>query len=202
MPVEFLADEEAAVFGCYAGPPTRAELDRMFYLDDEDLRLIAKRRGDRGFTATAVDWQGTEIGYGGGDTLAEALLRIHRRPARAGHAGQGPSNPWEETSGPYSDEPRSEQHSNTHADVVPEREVPVSLPLSGRLAGLFVPLLYQPRYTPLCDAVGGCGRRRREPLRRQMRPVSWAHMATSTRFRAPSFRMRLARWALTVLGVM
>jgi transposase len=40
------------------------------------------------------------------------------------------------------------------------------------------------------------------PLRRQMRPVSWAHMATSTRFRAPSFRMRLARWALTVLGVM
>jgi hypothetical protein len=57
-------------------------------------------------------------------------------------------------------------------------------------------------YTPLCDAVGGCSRRRREPLRRQMRPVSWAHMATSTRFRAPSFRMRLARWALTVLGVM
>jgi 2-polyprenyl-3-methyl-5-hydroxy-6-metoxy-1,4-benzoquinol methylase len=57
-------------------------------------------------------------------------------------------------------------------------------------------------YTPLCDAVGGCGKRRREPLRRQMRPVSWAHMATSTRFRAPSFRMRLARWALTVLGVM
>src|SRR5215212_2162223 len=46
-----------------------------------------------------------------------------------------------------------------------------------------------------------CGRWR-EPLRRQMRPVSWAHMATSTRFRAPSFRMRLARWALTVLGVM
>jgi hypothetical protein len=37
---------------------------------------------------------------------------------------------------------------------------------------------------------------------RQMRPVSWAHMATSTRFRAPSFRVRLARWALTVLGVM
>ena len=46
------------------------------------------------------------------------------------------------------------------------------------------------------------GKRRREPLQRQMRPVSWAHMATSTRFRAPSFRMRLARWALTVLGVM
>jgi hypothetical protein len=46
MPVEFLSDEEAAVFGCYAGLPSRAELDRMFYLDDMDLRLVAKRRGD------------------------------------------------------------------------------------------------------------------------------------------------------------
>jgi hypothetical protein len=55
-----------------------------------------------GFTATAVDWQGTEIGYGGGDTLAEALLHIHRRPARA---GRDPVDPWAQTSGPYSDEP-------------------------------------------------------------------------------------------------
>jgi hypothetical protein len=46
MPVEFLSDDEAAVFGRYGGPPARAALDRMFYLDDEDLRLIAKRRGD------------------------------------------------------------------------------------------------------------------------------------------------------------
>lgn len=46
MPVEFLTDDEAASFGCYAGPPTRAELDRMFYLDDADLKLVAKRRGD------------------------------------------------------------------------------------------------------------------------------------------------------------
>ena len=55
-----------------------------------------------GFTATAVDWQGTEIGYGGGDTPAEALLRIHRRPARA---GQGSTDPWADTGGPYTDEP-------------------------------------------------------------------------------------------------
>ena len=29
MPVESLSDGEAAVFGRYGGPPTRAELDRM-----------------------------------------------------------------------------------------------------------------------------------------------------------------------------
>ena len=46
VPVEFLSDEEAAVFGRYAGVPSRAELDRAFFLDDTDLALVARRRGD------------------------------------------------------------------------------------------------------------------------------------------------------------
>ena len=64
MPVESLTDAEAAVFGRYAGPPARAELDRMFYLDDADMRLVAKRRDDHmrlGFSLqlTTVRYLGT-----------------------------------------------------------------------------------------------------------------------------------------------
>jgi hypothetical protein len=52
-----------------------------------------------------VDWQETEVGYGSGGTLAEALLHIRRRLAPHGSGGQGAADPWAETSGPYSDEP-------------------------------------------------------------------------------------------------
>jgi hypothetical protein len=46
MPVEFLSDAEAASYGRYAGLPSRAELERFFFLDDADRELIAKRRGE------------------------------------------------------------------------------------------------------------------------------------------------------------
>jgi hypothetical protein len=35
MPVEFLTDE-AAAYDRYAEVPSRADLERMFFLDDED----------------------------------------------------------------------------------------------------------------------------------------------------------------------
>ncbi|WP_327581791.1 DUF4158 domain-containing protein [Nonomuraea sp. NBC_00507] len=47
MPVEFLSDEEAAAYGRYVGAPTRAELEKMFFLDDADRKLIGRRRGDQ-----------------------------------------------------------------------------------------------------------------------------------------------------------
>jgi hypothetical protein len=64
MPAEFLTDDEAVAFGRYTGPPTRDELDRMFYLDDADLKLIARRRGGHmrlGFSLqlTTVRYLGT-----------------------------------------------------------------------------------------------------------------------------------------------
>lgn len=46
MPVEFLTDDQAASYGSFKEVPTRPELERFFFLDDEDRLLIAKRRGD------------------------------------------------------------------------------------------------------------------------------------------------------------
>lgn len=45
MPVDFLSDDEAAAFGRFSSVPARAELERVFFLDDEDLVLVAGRRG-------------------------------------------------------------------------------------------------------------------------------------------------------------
>ncbi|MFV2197854.1 Tn3 family transposase [Nocardiopsis sp. LOL_012] len=64
MPVEFLTDEEAAAYGRYTGPPERADLERVFFLDDEDRVQVAQRRGQRmklGFALqlVTVRWLGT-----------------------------------------------------------------------------------------------------------------------------------------------
>lgn len=46
MPVEFLSDDEAAAYGRFPEVLTRAELDRWFFLADDDRELIAVHRGD------------------------------------------------------------------------------------------------------------------------------------------------------------
>jgi Domain of unknown function (DUF4158) len=44
MPVEFLTDEEVAAYGRFGGPPSRAELERFFFLNDRDRELVRQRR--------------------------------------------------------------------------------------------------------------------------------------------------------------
>jgi hypothetical protein len=46
MPVEFLTDDEAAAYGQYTGAPSQADLERVFFHDDEDRALVDLRRGD------------------------------------------------------------------------------------------------------------------------------------------------------------
>ena len=45
MAIEVPTDGEAG-YGRFVGPPSMAELERFFFLDDADRRLVAKRRGD------------------------------------------------------------------------------------------------------------------------------------------------------------
>lgn len=53
MPVEFLSDDQVAVYGQFSGPVSRAELERFFFLDDRDLELVGRRRGE-----------GSQLGFG------------------------------------------------------------------------------------------------------------------------------------------
>jgi hypothetical protein len=46
VPVDLLSDEQVASYGRFAGTPSWAELERFFFLDDADRRLVGKRRSE------------------------------------------------------------------------------------------------------------------------------------------------------------
>jgi Domain of unknown function (DUF4158) len=44
MPTAFLTDDQLAQYGRFCGAPSRAQLERYFYLDAADRASIARRR--------------------------------------------------------------------------------------------------------------------------------------------------------------
>jgi Transposase and inactivated derivatives, TnpA family len=96
MPVEFLTDDEAAKYAAYDGAPSQADLERVFFLDDEDRALIDRRRGEHmklgfGLQLVTVRWLGAfledplDVPVAVLDFVSEQLgitARRERRPRR------------------------------------------------------------------------------------------------------------------------
>lgn len=61
MAVEFLSDQQAAQYAAFSGAPSRAELERYFFLDDSDLEKVQAKRRSRNRLGFAV--QLTSVRY-------------------------------------------------------------------------------------------------------------------------------------------
>ena len=81
MPTEFLTDDQLAQYGRFYGAPSRVQRERLFFLDDADRALIARRRRPHlqlGFALQLVDgWSSQDVGPGnkGSDALATECVQ-------------------------------------------------------------------------------------------------------------------------------
>ncbi|MEU3333028.1 DUF4158 domain-containing protein [Glutamicibacter creatinolyticus] len=61
MPVEFLSDNQVAVYGQFSGPVSPAELERFFFLNDRDVELVGRRRREGSRLGTS-GWDSAVLG--------------------------------------------------------------------------------------------------------------------------------------------
>ena len=54
MPVEFLTDEQVAGYAAFERAPSRADLERFFFLDDVDRELVESKRREHNRLGFAV----------------------------------------------------------------------------------------------------------------------------------------------------
>jgi len=86
MPVEFLSDDQAAVCGVFSGPPSVAELDKLFLLDAADREPV-EVTGDP-YTVGAVRLFTPAVNLGSVDSLIQHPSQPpHPRPRRPRHIG-------------------------------------------------------------------------------------------------------------------
>ena len=80
MPVEFLTDDEVAAYGRYAGAPSQADLERVFFLHDQDRTLVDLR-------AARLSHRPSPMKQGLAERMTGSLVGGYWNLPAAGHQG-------------------------------------------------------------------------------------------------------------------
>jgi hypothetical protein len=94
MSMGFLSDEQATAYGRFDGAPSRAGLERFFFLDDIDQQLVGRRRGEHNRLGLNTLHELLQD-EGRNPTVATVFMHASRLPATAKPSlCQEPWGPW------------------------------------------------------------------------------------------------------------